>query len=129
MKFTLAIAVVASFLGAQAVPHPQITAAPEPYRCPIKECGIATTTVPPQVCPAVICPAPPACPLIARVTQVPCCCKTQKLKTTTVTAPCCTTKCIVPTYTDYTGCPTPTPTKGTTTVWVTETVSACAPQY
>ncbi|EPS38672.1 hypothetical protein H072_7552 [Dactylellina haptotyla CBS 200.50] len=128
MKFTLAIALVASIVGVQAVPHPQITALP--VRCPVKSCGVATKTVPPQICPAVLCPtAPVACPLIIAVTQVPCCCKTETIKTSTVTAPCCTTRCVIPTETLYTGCPTPTITKepSVATVWVTETVGACVP--
>ncbi|KAF3922077.1 hypothetical protein ABW20_dc0108553 [Dactylellina cionopaga] len=112
MKFTLVAVFVASILGVQAVPHPQITAAPGPIvKCPVAKCGIATKTVQPQICPAVLCQTPPICPLIAAVTTVPCCCKTETPKTTTITAPCCTTKCVIPTFTEYVGCPTPTITK------------------
>ncbi|KAF3910012.1 hypothetical protein AA313_de0203658 [Arthrobotrys entomopaga] len=107
MKFTLAIALVASVIGAQAAPNPKITSPPvvtDPSPCYLR-CGTVTSSVLPSICPAVVCSRPPVCPLIIAVTQEPCCCQTAH-KVTTVTAPCCQTGCVVPTETIYTGCPT-----------------------
>ncbi|KAF3936902.1 hypothetical protein ABW19_dt0206454 [Dactylella cylindrospora] len=115
MKFTLVAFLIASLSGVQAVPAPQITGW-SPAECPLKECGTATITATPSICPAVLCPTAPICPLIASVTFVPCCCKTEKIPTITSTGPCCTTKCVIPTFTEYSGCPTPTPTPTKVTI-------------
>ncbi|KAK6355194.1 hypothetical protein TWF696_004311 [Orbilia brochopaga] len=103
MKFTLIAVFVASILGAQAAPNPIITPAPAVKR--EAECPPATVTETP-ICAAVLCPSPTtplACPLIIRVTQIPCTCQ-HPTKTITFTPPCCTTECIIPTETTYTGC-------------------------
>ncbi|KAK6544274.1 hypothetical protein TWF694_000976 [Orbilia ellipsospora] len=116
MKFTLAIALVASIIGAQAAPNPVVTSPPivtDPIPCSLR-CGTATKTVPPLVCTNVLCPRPPVCPQIIVVTQEPCCCKTAH-KVTTVTAPCCNTKCVIPTDTIYTSCPVATAVATATT--------------
>ncbi|KAF3914363.1 hypothetical protein AA313_de0210216 [Arthrobotrys entomopaga] len=106
MKFTVSAVLFALALGVQAAPNPVPNPAPnptatiEPAPCPVYSCGIHTVTIrPPVPCPAIACPAY-ACPALARVTQVPCCCKTAQLITTTVTAPCCPT-CHIPTATMY----------------------------
>ncbi|KAK6527472.1 hypothetical protein TWF694_004460 [Orbilia ellipsospora] len=108
MKFSISAVVFALALSVQAspnpIPDPAVTPTPTiGVLCPVASCGTRTVTIgPPRYCAAVECPAI-ACPLLIRVTEVPCCCKNAKLPVTVTTQRCCPT-CVIPTETLY-ACP------------------------